>query len=147
MVSQKCQYALRALIELGKRRGAGPVTVAQIAGAQAIPLRFLELTLNQLRQTGLVESRRGVQGGYLLVRAPKTVTVGSVIRAIDGPLVQIRRFEGENPDDPSAFTPGALYDLWRRAREAVEAVYDSATLQDLIDTEQLAAPARTDYSI
>ena len=66
-LSQKCQYAVRAIFELAKHYGRGPVAISQIAASQAIPQRFLENILNELRPTGLIESRRGIQGGYLLV--------------------------------------------------------------------------------
>ena len=76
-VSQKCQYTLRAMFELAKRRGAGPVTVAEIAQAQAIPPRFLEVILQGLRTAGRVQSQRGTGGGYVLAGPPDTVTVGA----------------------------------------------------------------------
>ena len=78
-VSQKSQYTLRALFEFAKRRNLGPATAAEVAEAQAIPPRFLELILQGLRGTGHIESRRGVKGGYVLAAAPETVTVGSII--------------------------------------------------------------------
>lgn len=69
-VSQKCQYALRAVFELARRRGEKPTSIREIAEAQAIPAKFLELILTQLRKGGLVESRRGIHGGYLLAVWP-----------------------------------------------------------------------------
>ena len=69
MLTQKCQYAMRAVFELAKREGRGPVKINEIAEAQAIPQRFLENILNQLRQGGVVESRRGKEGGWPARRA------------------------------------------------------------------------------
>ncbi len=69
LVSQKSQYALRAVFELARRNGGLPVKIADIAEAQAIPQRFLEVIMNQLKQGGFVESRRGKRGGYLLARS------------------------------------------------------------------------------
>ena len=86
MVSQKCQYALRAVFELAKRHGRGPVRIGAVAKAQAIPPRFLEVILNQLKQAGFVESRRGNEGGYLLARAPERLTVGEIVRFVEGPI-------------------------------------------------------------
>ena len=86
MVSQKCQYALRAVFELAKRHGRGPVRIGDVAKAQAIPPRFLEVILNQLKQAGFVESRRGNEGGYLLARAPERLTVGEIVRFVEGPI-------------------------------------------------------------
>ena len=68
MVSQKCQYALRATFELARRQGEGPIRIADLASAQAIPGKFLELILCDLKQGQFVESRRGRRGGYLLAR-------------------------------------------------------------------------------
>ena len=98
-LSQKCQYAVRAVLELAKQYGQGPVPISQIAASQAIPQRFLENILNELKPTGLIESRRGIQGGYLLARDPATVSVGEVIRMIEGPLDPVKCIGDKN--DPS----------------------------------------------
>jgi Rrf2 family protein len=84
-VSQKCQYALRAVYELASRGSAEPVRIADLAKAQAIPARFLEVIMAQLKQAGVVASRRGNEGGYLLGRPASEITVGKLIRFIDGP--------------------------------------------------------------
>ncbi len=89
VLSQKSQYAVRAVFELAKRHGNGPVKAARIAEAQHIPVRFLENILGQLRQAGIVESVRGKEGGYRLSRRPQQVTVGEVIRLIQGPMATI----------------------------------------------------------
>ena len=83
-LSQKCQYAVRAVLELARRYGQGPVAISQIAASQAIPQRFLENILNEIKPTGLIASRRGIQGGYQLAKDPAEVTVGEIIRLIDG---------------------------------------------------------------
>ena len=85
-VTQKCQYALRALFELAKRQGDGVVRAADIAANQAIPKRFLEVILHQLRQGGFVDSQRGKEGGFYLGRPAEAITVGEIIRFIDGPI-------------------------------------------------------------
>jgi len=92
-VSQKCQYALRAVYELAKRYGQRPLSGAEIARVQAIPPKFLELILRELRQAGFVESRRGPQGGYLLVEDPRQLAVGQVIRQIEGPFTPVSCLE------------------------------------------------------
>ena len=83
-VSQKCKYTLRALFELAKRQGDGPVSAAEIATAQALPPRFLELILHSLTKSGEVKSRRGIRGGYVLAVSPTAITVGDVVRLVDG---------------------------------------------------------------
>jgi Rrf2 family cysteine metabolism transcriptional repressor len=81
-ISQKCQYALRAVFELAVRTKEGPIKVGVIAEAQAIPTRFLEVILNQLKRGGFVESRRGNAGGYALAKSPAELTMGDIIRFV-----------------------------------------------------------------
>ncbi|MEW5736672.1 MAG: Rrf2 family transcriptional regulator, partial [Thermodesulfobacteriota bacterium] len=83
LITQKNQYALRAVFELAKRHGEGPVKSSAIAEAQAVPLRFLEVILHQLKRSGFLASKRGYQGGYYLMRRPREITVGDVIRCMD----------------------------------------------------------------
>ena len=86
-LSQKSLYALRAVFELGKRNGRAPVKVAQIAEAQAIPVRFLEVILGELKHGGFVESRRGAHGGYMLTVEPVELAVGQITTYIDGATI------------------------------------------------------------
>ena len=131
-ISQKCQYALRAVFELARRSAGETVTGSQIAQLQAIPPRFLELILGQLRRAGVVESRRGAQGGYRLAVEPRALSVGQVIRFVDGPVAPVRCVAGEGEDCPFQ-GDCAFMGLWERAGEAVNRVYDETTFQDLID--------------
>lgn len=146
-LSQKCQYAVRAVLELAKQYGQGPVTISQIAANQAIPQRFLEIILNELRPKGLIESRRGIQGGYLLARDPATISVGDIIRLVEGPLDPVKCIAEKN--NPCVLKDNcALIGLWNRAKEAVEAVYDGASFQDLVEEEkELNRSSAIDYSI
>jgi Rrf2 family protein len=135
-------------MELAKHYGHGPVAISQIAASQAIPQRFLENILNDLRPTGLIESRRGIQGGYLLVKDPAAITVGEIIRSVEGPLDPVKCMGDKN----STFCPMkescALIQLWNRAKAAVEAVYDGVSFRDLVEEEQrLSKPPVIDYSI
>lgn len=136
-VSQKCQYALRALFELCRRQGEGPIPVGQIAEEQSIPVRFLEVILGQLKQNGLVQSRRGVQGGYMVLRQPAEILVGEVIRAIDGPMASMVDRNGHSSGGPSSSLPGTLAfaGLWRRLEQAVSSVYDHTSFQDLLEDD------------
>ena len=150
-VSQKCQYALRAVFELAKRHGEGPATAPDIARAQAIPPKFLELILQDLRQAGLVESRRGPLGGYLLAGDPRALTVAQVIRLIEGPFAPVSCIAagdpGASPQATRRGEPGpcplqgrcAFLNMWERAHSAVAGVLDATTLQNLIEAEQEVA--------
>jgi Rrf2 family cysteine metabolism transcriptional repressor len=146
-LSQKCQYALRGVFELCKRYGQGVTRIGEIAEVQAIPPRFLEQILNQLRQSGYVESRRGIQGGYLMAVPPSQVTVGEIIRLIDGPIAPVKCVTGKAESDCPLFGKCAFMGLWERARDAMVAVYDSTSFQDLLDEEHSATTGHASYSI
>ena len=138
-ISQKCQYGLRAIFELAKRQGQGPTTVGQIAEAQAIPPRFLELILGQLRQGGFVESRRGIHGGYLLAVSSEPLSIGEIIRFIDGPLAPVRCIVGDKKRDCPLYGGCAFLSTWKRAEDAVAKVYDETTFEDLMNEERTAS--------
>src|SRR5262249_34284831 len=89
MLSKKAKYGIRALLYLAERRGQGPVMIKEIAQAERIPKKFLEAILVDLKAGGLLRSRAGRTGGYELVRLPKQVDLGHVIRLMDGPLAPI----------------------------------------------------------
>jgi Rrf2 family protein len=129
-VSAKADYAVRAAIELAAAHDDGPLKGDQIAEAQAIPVRFLENILGDLRHHGLVESRRGAEGGYWLSRPPEEITVGEVMRAAEGPLASVR---GERPDEldyHGAAEP--LMRVWVTLRDNVRGVLDNVTLADVV---------------
>ena len=137
-ISQKCQYALRAVFELAKRQGEGLTTIGRIAQAQAIPPKFLELILGQLRHSGFVESRRGIHGGYFLATSPAALAVGEIIRFVEGPFAPVRCVVGSKGIDCPLHGNCAFMSMCERARDAVAEVYDTTTFQDLIDEEYAA---------
>lgn len=126
-LSKKCDYALRALYELARQEADAPLKIGEIAERQAIPARFLEAILNQLKQGGFVQSRRGAEGGYQLARRAGQIRVGEIIRFVEGPLTPMACPEGAG----AAECP--FRSLWKRAEEALAAVYDSTSLQDVVD--------------
>lgn len=135
MVSQKCQYAIRAIFELARRQGEGPVKIGDIAEAQAIPSRFLEVILGQLRQAGFVQSRRGAAGGYLLARQPGKMMVGEIMQFVEGPLVPVECMTGKAARECTLYGNCVFLGMWKRAAKAVSDVYDQTSFQDLIDDE------------
>jgi Rrf2 family protein len=141
-VSQKSQYTLRALFELAKHYGGKPLSAAEIAQAQAIPERFLEVILQGLRNDGMVQSRRGNGGGYVLAVSPSETTVGDILRAVDGSLAPVRCAVGRTDEHCRLRGGCAFAGVWRRAQKAVEEVYDNTSLQDLIDDERTAERER-----
>jgi Rrf2 family protein len=143
-VSLKCQYGLRALFELGRHYGRGLVRVPAISEAQAIPERFLENILNQLRQGGFVESRRGKDGGFMLTRHPSAVTLADIIGFIDGEVYGIA-CDGPQPRHKCRFRGDCVFlPVWKEAKAVLEGVYSGKTLQDLLDAEKGSLP---DYCI
>ena len=121
-ISLKSQYALRAVFDLTLRTPGGPVKIADIAKRQRIPQKFLELILSGLRQGGFVESRRGAEGGYLLAQAPDSITVGAVIRYVEG--ARETRLRTRREADP-------LTSMWKRVDDAFSSVVDKTTFAEL----------------
>lgn len=129
-VSAKVDYALRASIELASVAPA-QVKGERLAAAQAIPHKFLESILVDLRHGGLVASQRGADGGYRLAREPREITVADVIRAVEGPIASVR---GVSPDAISyAGSAVPLRDVWIDLRAAMRGVLEQTTLADLVE--------------
>lgn len=128
-ISARTDYAVRALLTLAAA-GAVTVTGQALAADQALPQKFLEAILADLRRADLVRSRRGPVGGYSLARPADAITVGAVVRAVDGPLAVVR---GERPEQ--AVYSGAaehLGTVWVALRAAVRSVLDEVTLADVL---------------
>ncbi|MDX2523941.1 RrF2 family transcriptional regulator [Streptomyces europaeiscabiei] len=128
-ISARADYAVRAVLEVAVRQDNGPVKAEAIATVQEIPHKFLEGILGDLRRGGLVTSRRGGSGGYLLAREPAAITVADVIRAVDGPIVSVR---GERPTGLT-YTGSAepLLPLWIALRANVRRILEGVTVADL----------------
>jgi Rrf2 family protein len=135
LVTQKKQYALRAIFELAKQQGEEPVKTSVIAEAQAIPPRFLEVIMGQLKRAGVVDSKRGFSGGYTLTRSPDRISVGDIFRVLD------REDNAEScvacaSKGKCPFLGDCVFmGLWDRAQQAMDAVYDHTTIQALIDRQ------------
>jgi Rrf2 family protein len=135
-VSAKADYALRAAIELAAA-GDGPVKGERIAQAQEIPLKFLENILLELRHAGIVRSQRGVEGGYWLARPAEEVSLAEVIRAVEGPIANVR---GVGPQDVEyGGAAGRLREVWIAVRASLRSVLEETTIADLARGELPAA--------
>lgn len=126
-ISVKSDYALRAVFDLACRDRSQPVKIADIAARQGIPQKFLELILSQLKQGGFLGSRRGAEGGYFLARPPEAITVGEILRHIDGPISPARAQLRENLPADSPFP-----ELWSEVEEALSGVLDRTTFAELV---------------
>lgn len=128
-VSAKADYAIRAAVELAAAGGEEPVKGDRIAQAQEIPQNFLENILADLRNAGIVASRRGADGGYWLARAADEVSLADVIRAVDGPLANVRGIRSEQVAYQGSAEP--LRDVWIAVRASLRNVLEHVSLADL----------------
>lgn len=137
-ITQKCQYALRALFELARRseQDSGPARIGDIAEIQKIPPRFLEVILNELKQGNFAESRRGKEGGYSLRRRPAEITVGEIIRFVQGPIGPVDCVSGEAAINCDLHGDCVFLPLWKRVEAALVDIYDKTTLQDLLEEDR-----------
>ncbi|MEO8126729.1 MAG: Rrf2 family transcriptional regulator [Bryobacteraceae bacterium] len=133
-LSKRGKYALRALYCLGREYGKGPILIANIAATEQIPRKFLELILLQMRDRGIVASKKGKGGGYVLAKPPEEITLGSVIRIIDGPLAPLPcasetayRKCDECVDEHRCGTKLVM----RQVRDAMSAILDHTTIADV----------------
>jgi len=131
-VSAKADYGMRALLVLAAAYEEAPTRLVKgdaIAASQDVPVKFLEGILRQLRQTGIVASQRGAEGGYRLDRAPSQVTIADVVRALDGPLAAVR---GQRPEDIDYRGEAEhLREVWVAVRAAMRDVLERVTLSDV----------------
>ena len=134
---KKNQYALRAIFELAKHSGKGPIKISEIAEVQAIPLRFLEVILSQLKGSGLVDSKRGFYGGYYLTRPPDKISVGDVLRYMDKALKTEHCVACVSKTNCPFSGNCAFASMWNQVNEAIFNVYDGTTIQDLLNNEKL----------
>jgi Rrf2 family protein len=130
-ISTKEQYGLRATAELAARYGDGPVSLSDVAHAQGISLAYLEQIIPSLRDAGLITSKRGAKGGYELAHSPEEVTVGDVLRALDGdilPVLCVRQVDAR-PCERGEIC--AAHTVWQKVHDRVVETLDRMTLADL----------------
>ncbi len=142
MFSTKAEYGVRVMVELARRGGEGPVPLAEIAAHDGLPLAYLEHLVARLRKAGLVDSRRGSRGGYLLARSPAQITMAEVVEALEGSIAPIECISqaadgsivcSREVDDPSGLPhacPTKL--LWTRVRFSIVRTLKDTTLADLM---------------
>ncbi|MBM4017555.1 MAG: Rrf2 family transcriptional regulator [Planctomycetes bacterium] len=146
-ISQKCRYGLRAVLELARRGQGVAVKVGEIAGAQAIPPRFLEIILNQLKKGGFVESRRGQAGGYALARSPRDLTLLEVIEFIEGPIRPVACVSASAEERCVLYGGCVFVEVWDEARSAMSEIFQRTTFQDLLERQRRKVAAALSYCI
>jgi Rrf2 family protein len=136
MLSMKAKYGLRALVALAREHGSGPILIADLADSETIPRKFLELILLDLKRHGILQSKKGRGGGYNLSRPPSLISIGEIIRALDGPIALLpcvsqsayKRCE-ECVDELTCGIRLVMKDV----RDATAAIFDGTTLEDLLN--------------
>lgn len=141
-ISAKGEYAIKAMLDLSMREAAGLVSIQEIASRQSIPQRYLEQVLLQLKRAGLLTSKRGASGGYRLTKSPEDVTVGEVLRAVEGATAPFESMRGgrRTANDHAS----DLAELWEDLSKAVSQVIDRMTFGELATRaaqRRSAAPA------
>lgn len=123
-LSTKGRYGVILMIDLGMFFGEGPISLKSVAERQSLSEHYLEQLIAPLRNAGLVRSIRGAYGGYVLAKNPQEITVGDIIRVLEGPITIV--------DDPEE----ELKELWERVRTSINDVLDSVTLRDLVEKKK-----------
>jgi Rrf2 family protein len=140
MISRKGKYAIRAVLYLAQRHGQGPIPIEEIASNEKISRKFLESILLELRYAGVLDSKRGKGGGYLLHETPSRVTVGRIIRIVDGPLSPVdcvsRSAYRPCPDCPDEASCQIRL-IMKEVREAISRVVDRKTVATLIEESKV----------
>ena len=136
-LSKKTQYGMKAMLALGRRYREGPVMIGTLAREESIPVKFLEVILLDLKTRGLLSSKLGRKGGYQLSRPPSTITIGSIIRIMEGPLAPLP-CASETAYQPCEECPDVescgTRIIMRRVRDAISDVLDRTSLADLIQS-------------
>jgi Rrf2 family protein len=151
MLSRRAKYALRALIFLAQNRGQGPIQIRDISEQLKISRKFLEAILLELRNGGILQSRKGKEGGYLLERSPDTITFGKIMRFIDGSFATvpcIRRDGYARCDDCPDEKTCVIRCVMKEVRDATAKIVDEATLDRLVlKANQLENSIDVEYQI
>jgi Rrf2 family protein len=148
IISAKCQYALRAVYEIARSNAGVVVTIGDVAKAQRVPKRYLEGILNQLRKGGILEAHRGRHGGYALAKPMKDLSVGDIVRVIDGPILAVECVEKSKVTDCPMREDCVFLPTWQMVQEAIDQALNSSNFDQLIKmSEEAKASQNMNYSI
>jgi Rrf2 family protein len=141
MISKKTKYALKGLIYLARKYDQGPILISDLARYERIPKKFLELILLSLKNNGVLQSKKGKGGGYYLGKHPKEISIGNVIRILDGPLAPVPCVSEtayakckECLDERSCGIRFVMKDV----RDAITSILDKTSLSDMLEFEEKA---------
>ncbi|HWV23510.1 MAG TPA: Rrf2 family transcriptional regulator [Thermomicrobiales bacterium] len=140
-VSTRGEYGVRAMVALAHHFGGGPMSITEIAKESSVPTAYLEQLIAPLRRAGLVVSKRGARGGYMLTRAPELIRIGDVYRVMEGPVAPMECVSEDPNDQTCPLIDGCeTRPIWLKVRDSIVDALDSTTLADLI-AKKPAAPA------
>lgn len=138
-LSTKGKYGVRAVFEIARHYGNGPISIKEIAERQGISFSYLEQILHKLGKAGLIDSVRGPAGGYLLARKPSELTIGDIVRVLEGPIALSHCLEpGESADCYQADDCVARM-VWAKVGAKIEEALDSISFDDLLQRNQKEA--------
>ena len=141
--STKGEYGVRLMVQLGRRYGTGPASLAEIALDEDLPRAYLEQLVTSLRDAGLVTSTRGARGGYELGAAPDQIRMSDVLRALEGPIApMICASDAEEHQACDRSARCTVNVLWVRVRDAITSTLDSMTLADLVPVRHVTLDPR-----
>ncbi|MGI6114328.1 MAG: RrF2 family transcriptional regulator [Mahellales bacterium] len=132
-LSTKGRYGVKAMFDLAINYGKGPIALKNIAERQQISEPYLEQLIASLRRAGLVKSIRGAQGGYMLANPPDNITVGEVIRTLEGPLAPTECVIEDETTECSRAEYCVTRLIWEKIRDSINDVIDTITLQDMVN--------------
>jgi len=131
-LSNKGLYGVKALYELAKYYGGSPINIKEISNRHGLPIPFLEQVLHKLKLEGLVKSHRGVNGGYVLSRPPEEITIGDIIRALEGPIALCDCLLKTDENEKSIKELHCVTsEIYKKLGKKVEEAFDSVTLSEL----------------
>ncbi len=131
-LSTRGEYGLQAMFDLAQHYGEGPISIKTVAERQNISEPYLEQLMAVLRKAGLVKSVRGAQGGYLLNREPEDITVGDIIRVLEGPIALVDCLNTAGGENCSRLQTCVTRGIWEKVRDSICDVLDSFTLADMV---------------
>ena len=141
MISKKTKYALKALIYLAKKYDQGPILIADLARDERIPKKFLELILLNLKNNGILQSKKGKGGGYYLGKTPKDISMGKVIRMLEGPLAPVpcvSETAYAKCDECGDERTCGIRLMMKDVRDAMARILDGTTLADILERTEKA---------
>ncbi len=132
-LSTRGRYGLRAMLDMAMDQSDGPITLNSISERQGVSIGYLEQLMVPLKKEGLIRSVRGAQGGYLLARDPEDITVGDIIRALEGPIAPVACVSEDYPEECDRAEGCVTRLVWAKVRDSIVEVLDSLTLYALVE--------------